>query len=143
MLQTYKITLYGLQYVFVFPQQMDEIFGQSGVGSATEGTVVSTPLFPTKPPEPAVPPPTQQQQQQPPDRPTDRKSASQAAAFYETYEAHAERRTAVLESLVRPDPERFRRLKGRRNLEKKVFASLSQIPKFCRTWQKRKNVLHK
>nr|XP_023664694.1 uncharacterized protein LOC111842384 [Paramormyrops kingsleyae] len=108
---------------------MDEIFGQSGAGSVTEGTITSTPL---STPQPSAPEPG-------PDvftmKATDgvlgRRPASQAGSFFESYEAHAERRSAVLESLVRPDLERFRRLKERRrrSFEKKVVTSLGQISK--------------
>lgn len=46
--------------------------------------------------------------------------------FLDTSEEHVERRTAVLESLVRPDLERWRRLKKRRRrpFEKKMVTSL-------------------
>lgn len=43
--------------------------------------------------------------------PSGRKRPASQPSFYKTYEAHAERRTAVLESLVRPDLERWRRQK--------------------------------
>ena len=38
-----------------FLQQMDEIFGGSGVGSAPPGTIISTPLFPSQNPSPLLP----------------------------------------------------------------------------------------
>lgn len=49
--------------------------------------------------------------------------------FLEAYEAHAERRTAVLESLVRPDFERWQRLKERRrrSFERKLLTSMGTV----------------
>jgi hypothetical protein len=51
------------------------------------------------------------------------------STFCEVFEAHSERRTAVLESLVRPDLERRRRLKEmrRRVFEKKSLTCLGEI----------------
>lgn len=51
-------------------------------------------------------------------------------SFYETFEAHAERRTAVLETLVQPDLQRWRRLKEKRRRsfgKKKMLTSLNTI----------------
>ncbi|XP_049336327.1 uncharacterized protein LOC111196914 [Astyanax mexicanus] len=127
--------------------QMDDLFGTSGVGSAPPGTLYSTPLFPENTCQ--VPLSTEKEQscishtkpnspvseEQPGPSPstenttaTRRRSTSQPS-FHETYEAHAERRTAVLESLVRPDLEKWRRLKEkrRRAFEKKMLMCLGQI----------------
>ncbi|XP_048878216.1 uncharacterized protein LOC125747263 [Brienomyrus brachyistius] len=109
---------------------MDEIFGQSGVGGVPEGTVTSTPLSTPQPSAPELDPAVLTKKTAT-DGATGRKPASQAGSFFESYETHADRRTAVLESLVRPDLERFRRLKERRrrSFEKKVLTSLGQISK--------------
>ncbi|XP_062864537.1 uncharacterized protein LOC134326320 [Trichomycterus rosablanca] len=128
--------------------QMEDLFGTSGVGSAPPGTLYSTSLFPDKTssnlplstereqpcPSHAQPnSPVSEEQPGPSasteNRATSRRRSTSQPSFYETYEAHAERRTVALESLVRPDLERWRRLKERRRrgFEKKMLTYLGQI----------------
>ncbi len=116
---------------------MDEIFGGSGVGSAPPGTIMSTPLFPCQtPPSLSADQPRGMDDQEPGPstrhktrRPTAQKKGSRLS-FLDTYESHAERRTTALESLVRPELARWRRLKERRRkrgFEKKMLTCMSQI----------------
>ncbi|XP_072570052.1 uncharacterized protein [Paramormyrops kingsleyae] len=136
MLATYKRVKYRCQITgeakinWDYYTIMDEIFGRSGVGSAPESRISSTPLSAPQPSAPE-PDPAVLTKKTATDWDMGSKPASQAASFFESYEAHAERRTAVLEALVRPDLERFRRLKERRrrSFEKKVLTSLGQISK--------------
>nr|XP_055062918.1 uncharacterized protein LOC129445960 [Misgurnus anguillicaudatus] len=123
---------------------MDELFGLSGIGTAPPGTIYSTPLFSE---ETSSNKSTTLQDQQPPpvqDKPAEdehpgtsamqsttnlpsrQRRQTQSSQFLESYEAHAERRTAVLETLVRPDLERWRRLKERRrrSFERKMLTSM-------------------
>ncbi len=121
---------------------MDELFGSSGIGTAPSGTICSTPLCLEDPPSQNRPPTISLPQAQAAGASVDeqpgtsastslssRQRPSQPSQFFETYEAHAERRTAVLESLVRPDLERWRQLKERRrrSFEKKMLTSLGTI----------------
>ncbi|KAL2080615.1 hypothetical protein ACEWY4_024408 [Coilia grayii] len=118
--------------------KMDEIFGGSGVGTAPPGTVVATPLF-APAPAPAAPAPAPtaapaaRRPSAPPARPSTvratRRPASQASDFLESFQHHAERRTAALESMVRPDLERWRRVKERRRraFERRLLGTLTNI----------------
>ncbi|XP_062342202.1 uncharacterized protein LOC134039999 [Osmerus eperlanus] len=121
--------------------QMDDLFGTSGIGTAPPGKVFSTPLGLENTPIHTTPTISQPPQANPagegvssrprgvehPSTSTSRQRPGHS--FVDTYEAHAERRTAVLESLVRPDLERWRRLKEkhRRTFERKLLASLGNI----------------
>lgn len=131
---------------------MDELFGSSGIGTAPPDTIYSTPLFcddssKTNPTISNNPPTTLNNFQQPsrpegaaveeqpgtsaiqnPTTLTNRQRQT-PSHFLEAYEAHAERRTAVLESLVRPDFERWQRLKERRrrSFERKLLTSMGTV----------------
>ncbi|KAI4800563.1 hypothetical protein KUCAC02_009628 [Chaenocephalus aceratus] len=50
-------------------------------------------------------------------------------SFYDLYEAHSERRTSALETLVRPEQERRRRLKerNRRRFEAKMLTAMGEV----------------
>ncbi|KAI4822348.1 hypothetical protein KUCAC02_007900 [Chaenocephalus aceratus] len=50
-------------------------------------------------------------------------------SFYDLYEAHSERRTSALETLVRPEQERRRRLKerNRRRFETKMLTAMEEV----------------
>ncbi|KAI4830595.1 hypothetical protein KUCAC02_002214, partial [Chaenocephalus aceratus] len=50
-------------------------------------------------------------------------------SFYDLYEAHSERRTSALETLVRPEQERRRRLKerNRRRFETKMLTAMGEV----------------
>ncbi len=119
---------------------MDDIFGGSGVGTAPPGTVTATPLFPSQtslssedqPPTQSAPAEdhgVQPQEPRPPARHRARPPQRRLPSFQETYESHAERRTTALESLVRPELARWRRLKERRrrSFEKKMVTCMGQI----------------
>ncbi|KAJ8266180.1 hypothetical protein GJAV_G00126870 [Gymnothorax javanicus] len=95
--------------------QMDEIFGSRGVGSAPSRSVASSRLFSTAIPEPA-PAAASEEPVMP-------------ATSLDASEAHGDVETAVLESLVSPDLERWRRLKEkrRRTFEKKMLGRMGQI----------------
>ena len=92
---------------------MDELFGSSGIGTAPPGTICSTPLCVEDPPSQNRPPSISLPQAQAAGASVDEQPGTSASTsmsrrqrssqFFEAYEAHAERRTAVLESLVRPD----------------------------------------
>ena len=112
---------------------MDEIFGGFGAGSAPPGKTMSTPLFPgetttgeegitEKQPGPSTAVPSTA-------RLATRQRGSTRPSFYDTYQAHTERRTAALESFARPELARFRWLKERRRrtFEKKMPSCMSQI----------------
>ncbi|KAL2091534.1 hypothetical protein ACEWY4_013797 [Coilia grayii] len=107
--------------------KMDDIFGGSGVGTAPPGTVVATPLFA---PAPA---PAARRPSAPPARLSTvratRRPANQASGFLESFQHHAERHTAALESMVRPDLERWRRVKERRRraFERRLLGTLTDI----------------
>ncbi|CAM4573013.1 unnamed protein product [Leuciscus chuanchicus] len=116
---------------------MDELFGLLGIGTAPAGTMHSTPLGLEETSSKSRPTTSLQDQsagasmdEQPGTSTiqntnlTSRQRRPQPSQFLEAYEEHAERRTAVLESLVRPDLERWRRLKerSRRSFEKKMNA---------------------
>ncbi|KAL2096829.1 hypothetical protein ACEWY4_006036 [Coilia grayii] len=109
--------------------KMDETFGDSGVGTAPPGTVVATPLFAPAP----APAPAARRPSAPPARLSTvwatRRPASQASGFLESFQHHAERRTAVLESIVRPDLESWRRVKERRRraFERRLLGTLTDI----------------
>ena len=129
----------------LFPlQQMDDLFGTSGIGSAPPGTVFSTPLGLEKTPIHTISQPPQANpagegvssrgvEHPGPSTSTSTSTSTSrqrpGPSFVDTYEAHAERRTAVLESLVRPDLERWQRLeeRRRRTFERKLLASLGTI----------------
>lgn len=115
---------------------MDELFGSSGIGSAPASTICSTPLVldevcsqntathtphssEEQPGMDDIPGPSGTQNMVL--NPSRRRRPVSQPSFYETFEAHAERRTAVLETLVQPDLQRWRRLKEkrRRSFEKK------------------------
>jgi hypothetical protein len=125
---------------------MEDLFGKSGVGSAPSGTICSTPLFNTTSSQTksSIAQATGSQEQPLPEvhsLPEEQPGPStampskemhrrrQTSTFCEVYEAHSERRTAALESLVRPDLERRRRLKERRRrmFEKKSLTCLGEI----------------
>lgn len=116
---------------------MDEIFGSSGVGSAPPGTIISTPRFPSQTPQPSSMEhvDTDDQQPGPSTRPgpthtkqaTGQKKGKSRPLIEGTYQAHAERRTAALKSLVRPELARLRRLKERRSFEKKMITCMGGI----------------
>lgn len=123
---------------------MDELFGSSGIGTAPPGTIYSTPLFgddssKTNPTASSLHPQNQPAgaavDEQPgtsamrnPTNLTNMQRQTQSSQFLEAYEVHAER-TTVLESLVRPDFERWRRLKERRrcSFERKLLTSMGTI----------------
>ena len=86
-------------------QEMDDLFGSSGVGSAPEGTVRSTSLFPH-----------QHEGSDSQEQTTNRPSSRRQASLFNVYEDHAERRTSALEVLVRPDLERERRRERRQRI---------------------------
>ncbi|XP_077065510.1 uncharacterized protein LOC143718330 [Siphateles boraxobius] len=137
---------------------MDELFGSSGIGTAPPGTIHSTPLGLEETSSKSRP--TSSSQDQPAsasidEQPgtstipntniTNRQRRSQPLQFLEAYEEHAERRTAVLESLVRPDLERWRRLKERRrrSFEKKMLTSLGTIVEELKKMGKRQEqIMH-
>ncbi|KAK5899941.1 hypothetical protein CesoFtcFv8_009364 [Champsocephalus esox] len=50
-------------------------------------------------------------------------------SFYDLYEAHSERRTSALETLVRQEQERRRRLKerNRRRFEAKMLTAMGEV----------------
>lgn len=115
---------------------MDEIFGGSGVGSASPGTIISTPLFPSQNPSPLQTPSEvihQSDNEDPQPGPSTAipttKRSTHKSTFHDTYRSHAERRTAALESLVRPEITRWRRLKEkrRRTHEKKMVTCMGQV----------------
>ena len=120
---------------------MEDLFGKSGVGSAPSGTICSTPLFNTTSSQTksSIAQATGSQEQPLPEEQPGPSTAmpskemhrrrQTASTFCEVYEAHSERRTAALESLVRPDLERRRRLKERRRrmFEKKSLTCLGEI----------------
>ncbi|XP_071058147.1 uncharacterized protein [Pseudochaenichthys georgianus] len=131
---------------------MDNLFGRCGVGSAPPGTLVSTPLFPTAS-QPSTTLPCASEAQPGPSMtlPTTLPCASEAQpgpsmtlpttqprsirsrvshpSFYDLYEAHSERRTSALETLVRPEQERRRRLKerNRRRFETKMLTAMGEV----------------
>jgi len=101
---------------------MDELFGSSGISTALPGTIHSTPLGVEETSSKSRPTISSQDQpvsaskdEQPgtstiPNKNiTSRQRRLQPLQFLEAKEEHAERRTAVLESLVRPDLERWQR----------------------------------
>lgn len=120
---------------------MEDLFGKSGVGSAPSGTICSTPLFNTTSSQTksSIAQATGSQEQPLPEEQPGPSTAMPSkemhrrrqttSTFCEVYEAHSERRTAALESLVRPDLERRRRLKERRRrmFEKKSLTCLGEI----------------
>ncbi|XP_051981724.1 uncharacterized protein LOC127643165 [Xyrauchen texanus] len=122
---------------------MDELFGSSGIGTAPLGTIHSTPLGLEETSTQSMPTTSSLQDQPacasmdeqpgtstiPNTNVTSRQRRPQPLQFLEAYEEHAERRTAVLESLVRPDLERWWRLKERRrrSFEKNMVTSLGTI----------------
>lgn len=120
---------------------MEDLFGKSGVGSAPSGTICSTPLFNTTSSQTksSIAQATGSQEQPLPEEQPGPSTAMPSkemhrrrqttSTFCEVYEAHSERRTAALESLVRPDLERRRRLKERRRrmFEKKYLTCLGEI----------------
>lgn len=122
---------------------MEDLFGCAGVGSVPEGMVVSSALHPGSQPE-AIQPTSHTPVKMPAPAaqitaPAPTPSAVSASStrprpatqesLLNTYTAHAERRTAALESLVRPDLESWRRLKERRRrrFENKVLSKLAEI----------------
>ncbi|XP_039537318.1 protein enabled-like isoform X2 [Pimephales promelas] len=135
---------------------MDELFGSSGIGTALPGTIHSTPLGLEETSSKSRP--TSSSQDQPAGASIDEQSGTstipntsrqrrsqQPLQFLEAYEEHAERRTAVLESLVRPDLERWRRLKERRrrSFEKKMLTSLGTIVEELKKMGKRQEqIMH-
>ncbi|ROL43775.1 hypothetical protein DPX16_4609 [Anabarilius grahami] len=138
---------------------MDELFGSSGIGTAPPGTIHSTPLG-LEETSSTSRPTTSSLQDQPvgasmDEQPgtatiqnaniTRRQRRPQPLQFLDAYEEHAERRTAVLESLVRPDLERWRRLKERRrrSFEKKMVTSLGTIVEELKKMGKRQEqIMH-
>ncbi|KAI4794321.1 hypothetical protein KUCAC02_032138, partial [Chaenocephalus aceratus] len=123
---------------------MDNLFGRCGVGSAPPGTPVSTPLFPTASqpsttlpcaseaqPGPSTTLPCASEAQPGPSmtlpttQPRSIRSRVSHPSFYDLYEAHSERRTSALETLVRPEQERRRRLKER---NRRRFEALNDKP---------------
>ena len=133
---------------------MDNLFGRCGVGSAPPGTVVSTPLnlaSTTLPcasegqPGPSMTLPTTlpcaSEGQPGPSmtlptttdptttQPRSIRSRVSHPSFYDLYEAHSERRTSALETLVRPEQERQRRLKerNRRRFEAKMLTAMGEV----------------
>ncbi|KAI4799920.1 hypothetical protein KUCAC02_016458 [Chaenocephalus aceratus] len=111
---------------------MDNLFGRCGVGSAPPGTLVSTPLFPTAS-QPSTTLPCASEGQPGPSMtlpttlPSIRSRVSHPS-FYDLYEAHSERRTSALETLVRLEQERRRRLKerNRRRFEAKMLTAMGE-----------------
>lgn len=145
---------------YIHPHQlMDELFGSSGIGTAPPGTIHSTPLG-LEETSSTSRPTTSSLQDQPvgasmDEQPgtatiqnaniTRRQRRPQPLQFLDAYEEHAERRTAVLESLVRPDLERWRRLKERwrRSFEKKMVTSLGTIVEELKNMGKRQEqIMH-
>ncbi|KAK9977201.1 hypothetical protein ABG768_019022 [Culter alburnus] len=115
------------RHTWEYYTQMDELFGSSESGTAPPGTIQSTlGLEDTSSERPTI------SQDQPAGVVMDAQpgtSTITTSQFLDAFEAHAERRTAVLESLVRPDLERWRRLKERRrrSFERKMLTSLGTI----------------
>ncbi|KAI9533954.1 hypothetical protein NQZ68_018322 [Dissostichus eleginoides] len=124
---------------------MDNLFGKCTVGSAPPGTVVSTPLFPTvsqtsqasttlpcaseDQPGPSMTLPTTTDQTTTTQPRSIRSQRVSHPSFYDLYEAHSERRTSALETLVRPEQERQRRLKerNRRRFEGKMLTAMGEV----------------
>ncbi|XP_034067299.1 uncharacterized protein LOC117543254 isoform X2 [Gymnodraco acuticeps] len=131
---------------------MDNLFGRCGVGSAPPGTLVSTPLLPTASqpsttlpcaseaqPGPSMTLPTTlpcasegqpgPSMTLPTTQPRSIRSRVSHPSFYDLYEAHSERRTSALETLVRPEQERRRRLKerNRRRFEAKMLTAMGEV----------------
>ncbi|XP_034093040.1 serum response factor-binding protein 1-like isoform X2 [Gymnodraco acuticeps] len=113
---------------------MDNLFGRCGVGSAPPGTLVSTPLFPTASQPPTTLPCASEGQPGPSmtlptTQPRSIRSRVSHPSFYDLYEAHSERRTSALETLVRPEQERRRRLKERkrRRFEAKMLTAMGEV----------------
>ncbi|XP_051996187.1 uncharacterized protein LOC127653532 isoform X1 [Xyrauchen texanus] len=138
---------------------MDELFGSSGIGTAPLGTIHSTPLGLEETSTQSMPTTSSLQDQPagasmdeqpgtstiPNTNVTSRQRRPQPLQFLEAYEEHAERRTAVLESLVRPDLERWWRLKERRrrSFEKKMVTSLGTIVEELKKMGKRQEqIMH-
>lgn len=125
-------------FISLFFQEMDELFGGTAVGSAPPGTTVSTPLFPKEThPSTTQSSLTQTEEQPGPSSAIQDRQASGSRrsktlhrpSCLESYEAHAERRTTALESLVRPELANWRWLKEkrRRGFEKQVITCMGQI----------------
>ncbi|KAK9969979.1 hypothetical protein ABG768_028120, partial [Culter alburnus] len=144
------------RHTWEYYTQMDELYGSSGIGTAPPGTIQSTPLGleDTSSERPTI------SQDQPAGVVMDaqpgtsamhnttlssRQRRSQPSQFLDAFEAHAERRTAVLESLVRPDLERWWRLKERRrqSFERKMLTSLGTIVEELKKMGKRQDQIIK